>query len=138
MDREMIRRHLDQAEDHVRKGAEAVRKQKLILAHLEKDGHDTAMARKLLNSFEAIEADHIADRARIRKELAQTEGEREDMADDKTKTGKSDRDRINVNEAYELRDWSKRLGVSEGELKAAVKKVGPMAQDVAKELRRSL
>jgi len=32
------------------------------------------------------------------------------MADDKTKTGKADRDRINVNEDYELRDWSKKFG----------------------------
>jgi hypothetical protein len=28
------------------------------------------------------------------------------MADDKTKTGKPDRDRINVEEDYELREWS--------------------------------
>jgi hypothetical protein len=60
------------------------------------------------------------------------------MADDKTKTGKADRDRINVNEAYELRDWCKKFGVSEGELKAAVKAVGPMAEDVAKRLGKSL
>ena len=34
------------------------------------------------------------------------------MADDKTKTRKPDRDRINVNEDYELRDWSKKFGVT--------------------------
>jgi Protein of unknown function (DUF3606) len=34
------------------------------------------------------------------------------MPDDKKKTGSPDRDRINVNEDYELRDWSKRLGVT--------------------------
>ena len=60
------------------------------------------------------------------------------MADDKIKAGKPDRDRINVDEAYELRDWTKRFGASEGELKAAVKKVGPMARDVAKALGKSL
>jgi hypothetical protein len=60
------------------------------------------------------------------------------MADDKAKTGKPDRDRINLGEEYEVRDWSKRLGVSEGELRAAVRKVGPMARDVAKALNRSL
>ena len=58
------------------------------------------------------------------------------MADDKTKTGRADRDRINVNEPYELRDWSKALGVSEDVLKAAVRKAGPMAKDVAKALGR--
>ena len=58
------------------------------------------------------------------------------MGDDKSKTGRSDRDRINVNEDYELRDWSQKLGVSPERLKEAVKKVGPMADDVKKELRR--
>jgi Protein of unknown function (DUF3606) len=39
------------------------------------------------------------------------------MADDKSKTGRQDRDRINVNEDYELRDWSQKFGVSPDELK---------------------
>jgi hypothetical protein len=56
------------------------------------------------------------------------------MADDKNKTGKPDRDRVNVNEPYELRDWAKHFGVSEETLKAAVSKAGPMASDVAKHL----
>jgi hypothetical protein len=34
------------------------------------------------------------------------------MAGDKTKTGKGDRDRINVDEEYELRNWAERVGVS--------------------------
>ena len=56
------------------------------------------------------------------------------MADDKSKTGGQDRSRINVNEDYELRDWAKRLEVSPEKLKEAVNKVGPMADDVRKEL----
>lgn len=56
------------------------------------------------------------------------------MSDDKNKTGKADRDRINIHEDYELRDWSKTLGVTPEELKKAVAKVGPMAADVRKEL----
>ena len=56
------------------------------------------------------------------------------MADDKSKAGKADRIRINVNEDYELRDWAKKFGVSPERLKEAVKKVGPMAQDVGNEL----
>jgi hypothetical protein len=56
------------------------------------------------------------------------------MADDKTKVGKPDRDRINVAEDYEVRDWSKKFGVSPERLKAAVHKVGPMAEDVRREL----
>lgn len=58
------------------------------------------------------------------------------MADDKTKVGKADRDRININEPYELRDWSQKFGVSPERLKEAVGKVGPMASDVAKHLGR--
>jgi len=60
------------------------------------------------------------------------------MADDKTKTGKPDRDRINTGEDYEVRDWARKFGVSEAALKAAVQKVGPMAKDVAKSLGKSL
>ena len=59
------------------------------------------------------------------------------MSDDTKKTGKQDRDRINVNEDYELRDWSKKFNVSPEQLKAAVKKVGVMAADVEKELKGS-
>jgi hypothetical protein len=59
------------------------------------------------------------------------------MADDKSKTGKPDRDRINVHESYELRDWAKHFGVSEDALKAAVGKAGPMVKDVAKQLGKS-
>jgi hypothetical protein len=56
------------------------------------------------------------------------------MPDNKSKSGKADRDRINVHEAYELRDWTKSLGVTEAVLKAAVAKVGPMVTDVKAEL----
>jgi hypothetical protein len=60
------------------------------------------------------------------------------MADDKTETGKTDRDRINTSEIYEVRYWAMKFGVSKDALKAAVKKVGPMVKDVAKELGKSL
>jgi hypothetical protein len=56
------------------------------------------------------------------------------MSDDLTKRGKADRDRINIQEDYELRDWSKKFGVTPDELKRAVAKVGVMADDVAREL----
>ena len=54
------------------------------------------------------------------------------MADDLTNRGTQDALRINVNEDHELRYWTKALGVSEDELKAAVKAVGVMAKDVRK------
>jgi hypothetical protein len=57
------------------------------------------------------------------------------MVDDLSKKGSQDRSRINTHENYELRYWSERFGVSEDELKAAVKKVGNSAEAVEKELR---
>jgi len=56
------------------------------------------------------------------------------MSDSTDKIGKPDRDRINVNEDYELRDWSEKFGVTPDELKRAVQKVGVMVKDVEKEL----
>lgn len=56
------------------------------------------------------------------------------MADDKFKTGGQDRGRINVNEDYELRDWSRKLGITPERLKAVVKRVGPMVDDVKRAL----
>ena len=47
------------------------------------------------------------------------------MADDKTLSGGQDRTRINVHEDYELRDWSKKFGVTPEELQEAVNAVGP-------------
>jgi Protein of unknown function (DUF3606) len=55
------------------------------------------------------------------------------MSDDKTKTAE-DRRRIDLSQDYELRYWCDKFGVSKDELKAAVQKVGTMADDVAREL----
>ena len=52
------------------------------------------------------------------------------MADDKTKVGGQDGDRINVNEDYEVRVWMQSLGVSEDELRKAVAAVGDRADKV--------
>ncbi|WNH49598.1 DUF3606 domain-containing protein [Stenotrophomonas aracearum] len=56
------------------------------------------------------------------------------MTDDKSKAGGPDRDRINVNEDYELQYWTKALGVSADELREAVKAVGPTAAAVRQHL----
>jgi hypothetical protein len=56
------------------------------------------------------------------------------MADDKTKRGAQDRLRVNMSEDYEVEYWTSKWGVSRDHLAAAVKKAGPMAADVAKEL----
>ena len=57
------------------------------------------------------------------------------ISDDKNKTGNPDRQRVNVNEDYELRDWAAKWGVSEQRVRDAVGKVGTMADDVERELK---
>jgi hypothetical protein len=56
------------------------------------------------------------------------------MADNLQDRGAADRSRINVHEAHELRYWTKALGVTEEQLKAAVAKVGVIAADVRRHL----
>lgn len=56
------------------------------------------------------------------------------MADNKNKTGSPDTKRINVNEPYELRDWSKKLGVSEEQLRKTIQRVGTSADAVKRNL----
>lgn len=58
------------------------------------------------------------------------------MADDRSNRGSPDRNRINVSEDYEVRDWAKKLGVSEDELRQAVAKVGDRADAVRQHLGR--
>ena len=58
------------------------------------------------------------------------------MSDDKSKVGRPDRDRINLNEDYEVRYWVKHLGITEEELTRTIAKVGNSAAAVRKELRK--
>lgn len=58
------------------------------------------------------------------------------MSDDKTKASGQDRERINLNEDYEVRDWSRKFGVSPDELRAAVQAVGDRAAAVEAHLQR--
>ena len=56
------------------------------------------------------------------------------MPDDLTKKSGEDRARINTSEDYEVKHWSEKFGVTSDELIRAVQKVGPMADDVARQL----
>ena len=49
-------------------------------------------------------------------------------------SGPVDRSRINMNEPFEVRYWSKELGVSASQLKAVVKKVGEDTNAIREEL----
>jgi len=57
------------------------------------------------------------------------------MADNKSKAGEPDRSMINTSERYEMEYWTKKLGVSDAELKAAVKAVGNSVEQVTAYLR---
>lgn len=70
VDREILEQHLAQAEEHVRRGAEHLASQRAIIAELERDGHDTKVARGLLATYEEMQAMHIADRDRAAARLA--------------------------------------------------------------------
>ena len=58
------------------------------------------------------------------------------MADDLKSRGQPDRSRINMNEDYEVRYWTRHLGITEEELQRVVAKVGSSAAAVRKELRK--
>ena len=57
------------------------------------------------------------------------------MSDDKTKKGPQDRSRINLDEKYEVDYWTKKLGVSEAELRHAVRNVGSSADAVREHMK---
>lgn len=57
------------------------------------------------------------------------------MADNLSERGPADRSRINVNEEWERSYWTKELGVSDEELRAAVSAAGNSADAVRAHLR---
>jgi hypothetical protein len=57
------------------------------------------------------------------------------MPDDKTKSGGQDRERIDVHQDYELRDWAKSLNTTPERVKEAVQAVGDRAEKVREYLR---
>jgi hypothetical protein len=55
------------------------------------------------------------------------------MSDDKSKRGSPDRDRIDLNDPDEVRNWTKSLGVSKEELERAVQAAGSNVADKVRE-----
>src|SRR5689334_8188764 len=68
--REKIRRHLAQADDRVASGEKTIARQWAIVTELIRDAQDTSEARSMLSTFEQTLRLQIADRNRIRAELA--------------------------------------------------------------------
>jgi 3-oxoacyl-[acyl-carrier-protein] synthase III len=58
----------------------------------------------------------------------------EDAMDNLTKKEQSDRSQINMHQDFEVKYWTKELGVSKEQLQNAVDKVGNSAAAVRKEL----
>jgi hypothetical protein len=71
MDRATIELHLASAEEHVALGADTVERQREIIAKLAHEGHDPSEARRMLVYFEEQLTMHIAERDRLKKELAE-------------------------------------------------------------------
>ena len=59
------------------------------------------------------------------------------MPDDPSKPGSPDRDRIDINDEHEVRNWAQSLKVTLEQLEDAVKKVGTSADQVRQYLRGS-
>ena len=61
--------HLCEAEAHVAEVMRHVENQRIIIANLERGGHDTLQAESLFRTFEDMLALHVVHRDRLRKEL---------------------------------------------------------------------
>jgi carbon storage regulator len=78
--------------------------------------------------------DRIKSQGVTRDEESEANEEESSATDERKRAAAPDRDRIHVDEEYELRDWSQKFGVTPERLKEAVAKAGPIAADVAKHL----
>jgi hypothetical protein len=54
---------------HVVRGERLISEQKVRIANLERDGHDSTTARELLETYRTLQVEHIKSRDRIIKEL---------------------------------------------------------------------
>jgi len=62
---------LQRARNHVTRSEQHVRRQREIIADMERDGDDTELARELLAKFERMLMLHLADRDRLIEELSE-------------------------------------------------------------------
>ena len=58
------------------------------------------------------------------------------MADDRTKRGPADSNRINMGEEHEIRYWTEKFRCTKEQLVSAVGSVGPIASKVEAHLKR--
>jgi hypothetical protein len=60
------------------------------------------------------------------------------MSDDRSDSGRPDRDRIDINDPNEVRNWTKSLGVTPDQLKDAVKAAGTEVSKVKEYLGKTV
>ncbi len=65
MDPESKRKYLVQAERHVAEGEQHILRQRSIIAILDRDGFDATLSRKLPQTFQELQAMHVADFHRL-------------------------------------------------------------------------
>jgi hypothetical protein len=70
MDRETLERYLREAHTHVARGQEHVRRQRRIVLEFGLAGHDTTIAKGVLETFETSQAIHEDDFKRMAASLA--------------------------------------------------------------------
>jgi hypothetical protein len=59
----------------------------------------------------------------------------EQLSSERAPSGKVDESRINIDREQDVQYWSKRLAISEDDLRRAVKSAGPLVKDVMQKLR---
>lgn len=72
MNREMLIEHLTQAERHVAQGERILEHQRGVIEHIRTALYDSrmlALAESLLHTFEELQELHVADAARLRRDL---------------------------------------------------------------------
>jgi hypothetical protein len=69
MDRTTLQQHLAQAERHAAEGRRHLARQEALVAELDRDGHDTTEARKVLATLRATQTLHEEDVGRLLGEL---------------------------------------------------------------------
>ncbi len=75
MNQAQVQRHLSQIERHVTIGAGLVRRQRSLVADMERRGRPTATAAKLLDTIESLQASYVADRDSLRAWFAEHSAE---------------------------------------------------------------
>jgi hypothetical protein len=70
MDADILRRHPDRVEEHVKRGRHQISDQRLRIARLAAAGRDASWARALLETLLRIQAIHEQHRNQLRRQVA--------------------------------------------------------------------